>query len=1858
MPIFKVQAPDGSVIKVEAPEGASQEAVISFAASQHQTPTAPIPDPQELTMGSQFKTGLKESSAQLGALLTEGLPAQLQALIGDEEGSKKNFEEYMAKTDKISQKFPSLDKLDPDGNALKKFALYSARTAGSTIPSLGASIVGGGAALAASGGNPIAAGGGFLATSMAMNSPESFVNLMENSDIQDPQKAAQVAVGVGAVKSALDFAPVGHLFGKTFGEIGKLAATKALFTKAGMKQAASVVGKQMGETAAAEGVTEAMQEALDIEATRLYSHAPEAFFAKENILKMAHAGYAGMLGGGLSGGVGGAIQVGRSYDPKMPKFTRDEEELKDILSEEISDPEVTPAQSPINDPAEARTILGDLGYPVNYITSLSDPDAIKGANIEISKPLKPAAVPNVTQAIESMGQIAAETTGSFSVAKLPATPQTVKPPKTPKISKGSSVKYKGVEYNVKKINKDGTLFLQHPTDPRIIRAGMRPNAVEVVATQEPLQGVNTEAQTAFVFNIPETHPKTHPKTPKTTKGVSKPVQTEIPNIPLNNVILESVITPDDLNAVKEVLQQPTRRKRQKVLTQELFDAQTELAPPEKMPKAKTPAKPFKRGDTVYVGPDAYTVAWFDPTTNKIHAKGTGKNKVTMAFPADFASLTPKLQRLGWVNRDILSSPIFRGGELWDYSEGILRGLEVKVKTPELSAIEKIVAKMTGGTAVTRFFTELRAFNESKSSDPIRGAQIGNTVAVALNLNEDIVETALHETWHLLYDERLGMFTEKERITIEKNIPNVISALERNYGVSAKDLLDGYSSEEGRAELLATLFGLYAKDRLRGTQEVSTPTEIKGFFQRALNFIKALKKAFNQNGYSKVTDIFDKVIEGEAAPVQDSLNDLTYQMRVARLQNLGDTVRKNAKEISDNQSWEQIAEEFLSENTGDLAKLSFYTKYMSTAKGQASNEAFMALAVGVTTDRDALQAELQTDFSEGLQDFLREKDSRVKDAAANILDELRLTEQRVRLDEQGRLTFKRGDKTVTLKPYFSKLIQTLDNGMKQPLRVWEAQARELLKTYMPDSFNKTADTIKKHFEEGKYSFDEKTEEKVRPLVEAVVAFKKMLDKAYIHHGRMGPFAYTVHLKSSYENGKLKTDAVPVFHAHFEEGKHLGKVNKFQYETSMKELDAELLKQGLTEKDVTRSGVYEATYNNMFNQLQNSVNTVDLLNSLLGGVDPTQAAKLRDELTAQIKTKGFMRVIKETKEIPGYSKDWNRVISNFITSSSIHLSNQKYQPRFEFLKTQMEKRLGNSAESAFIKNNALKYIDYVNSGVNDFARFTTFNYMMTMALNFSSAALQVAGLPTFTVAALTQYHPNFITNQAKVMGLFSKITGTAFMSSLRKTGIDQFDKGSLLLRFDTKEFHNELKLTEGASAYASHLYRTGLSGGLLVEEALNKKAKDTRTAAGTAEEYSTILKNASGMMMSVMEQITRMTTALAVYQTFEENPSALRKAEELLAGNLDFQASRKANPEIPLIQAVTDFTIREVHGEFGKTGRGPLYRGLGRVFMPFSQYPATINEFMMNLYLKRGAEGRQAFAYLLGSLVLIGGLMAVPAAEAIKEMLELLIKLAKQQDVDLEHEFRVALQKMTGSDTLGVGLAQGLPRVLGLSISSRVRPQIPGQDLAFALTGAKGGDLMGHLGVGGSAISNALLAVQEFREGGQLPLVLAGLTPTAISNILKATTIQKEGIMTRDGSTMLVPAEEVTNWMQTARMLGFTTSKEATEREKQYFAKLEEGRFKPIMNTYRAAGKNHLSRLIRANKQGNLEEAAKHRKKVLELTKELAEFLKKEKLPPEMLGSFQETIFSAQPQLLKGGIDYKKVDNANKAKVRKQEQAMSN
>jgi hypothetical protein len=76
MPIFKVEAPDGSIIKVEAPEGATQQQILDFAKSQY------VQKPSTQQTQQQTYNPTAEAARAVGQGVTFGFGEEAEAGIG------------------------------------------------------------------------------------------------------------------------------------------------------------------------------------------------------------------------------------------------------------------------------------------------------------------------------------------------------------------------------------------------------------------------------------------------------------------------------------------------------------------------------------------------------------------------------------------------------------------------------------------------------------------------------------------------------------------------------------------------------------------------------------------------------------------------------------------------------------------------------------------------------------------------------------------------------------------------------------------------------------------------------------------------------------------------------------------------------------------------------------------------------------------------------------------------------------------------------------------------------------------------------------------------------------------------------------------------------------------------------------------------------------------------------------------------------------------------------------------------------------------------------------------------------------------------------------------------------------------------------------------------------------------------------------------------------------------------------------------------------------------------------------------------------------------------------------------------
>jgi len=765
-------------------------------------------------------------------------------------------------------------------------------------------------------------------------------------------------------------------------------------------------------------------------------------------------------------------------------------------------------------------------------------------------------------------------------------------------------------------------------------------------------------------------------------------------------------------------------------------------------------------------------------------------------------------------------------------------------------------------------------------------------------------------------------------------------------------------------------------------------------------------------------------------------------------------------------------------------------------------------------------------------------------------------------------------------------------------------------------------------------------------------ERMRSKAYVPHTRFGEFGFTVHLKDNIsKSGKVKPGSKPVYHAQVEQGSYRGRFNPQQYKNVQKELE-----QYRDSDDYVVYDGFEMTYANINDKLGDAQLTFDLLSALLGSAKDEKAYnEIKSQLDRDVRFKGFARRFAPSENIPGYSKDWDRVLSSYFTSSAHYFAKQKYGPEFQRINSKVQNELGEFHKD--IKKKVQDYVDYTTSPFDSFQEIRALNFIWTMGGNLSSAALQIMTLPTTTLGSMTQYLPNPIKN----MGYISK-NFKAAMSSMSNKNAYQLENGALVFKVDSEKFLETLrdkhKFTPKQIEFNKRMFKAGRTGAAFLEEQTGTYRYDTtekfsfkdKTIGGKAKTSINNITNYLGIPISAMEQATRFATANAHYEMFSKNPEALKRAQEILATDYRFQAQRKVSG-LPLIDDIVLFGMDEAHAVFGKTGRSDMLRGgMGAFLFPFMTYPMQAVEFITRMY-GRGPEGKKALATTLGSLMLFAGFMGLPGAELLKEALEAAYKIIGEEDIDVEQLVREKLTEATGDPTAGLFVTNGIFRSLfNMDISKRIGMPIVGQDLLLAMLGVRG-DMSELAGVQGSMATQAIEAWKAYNTDESAAKIGTMVTPMAISNLLKAYTYYDEGASTMKGKKLVTRDELRDEPMQIlGRAMGVGSGTVADARDERYWATLENARYKPAMDKFKARGKNYRTKEEQAYIDGDKKAAEKWAKKYEGVVEDLQEYVAENEIPYDMTYFFT-AVEEAVAQRLSGGVQFKELNKAAKPRYEK-------
>ena len=319
MATFEIQMPDGGVYQVEAPEGTTDAQAYQYALTQ-----VPPPEP-EVGIGEAFSTGFERGVGRLGSTVTDIIPALVGSAVGADEYAQRQFQEAAEKEAALPAPiFPSYKDVEGVGD----FTKFVAETIGEQIPNLGVAL---GTALTGGAAAPVlgatrAAGqfAGAAFGSYALNAPEIFQNIYQETGETAPGTALLFGSAAAALDSVLPAALAKNISGPVKAEV-----TKKLLERSGMNPSVLRSGttgllKGLGT----EGLTEGAQESISIAAERLIDENPDIFGSKE-FDRIMEASVRGAVAGGGFGTVGG-ITEGVREKGEQRRELRELEEAKTL----------------------------------------------------------------------------------------------------------------------------------------------------------------------------------------------------------------------------------------------------------------------------------------------------------------------------------------------------------------------------------------------------------------------------------------------------------------------------------------------------------------------------------------------------------------------------------------------------------------------------------------------------------------------------------------------------------------------------------------------------------------------------------------------------------------------------------------------------------------------------------------------------------------------------------------------------------------------------------------------------------------------------------------------------------------------------------------------------------------------------------------------------------------------------------------------------------------------------------------------------------------------------------------------------------------------------------------------------------------------------------------------------------------------------------------------------------------------------------------------------------------------------------------------------------------------------------------
>lgn len=518
-------------------------------------------------------------------------------------------------------------------------------------------------------------------------------------------------------------------------------------------------------------------------------------------------------------------------------------------------------------------------------------------------------------------------------------------------------------------------------------------------------------------------------------------------------------------------------------------------------------------------------------------------------------------------------------------------------------------------------------------------------------------------------------------------------------------------------------------------------------------------------------------------------------------------------------------------------------------------------------------------------------------------------------------------------------------------------------------------------------------------------------------------------------------------------------------------------------------------------------VDVL-AEMAKIDNATWDSVRAKLEQAVASQGFRAHFFRSKNIPGYSPDFERGLANYVNGISGYLARRRHASKWIAAIAPI------SRNKPRLRQYAQDYQKYVNSPAEEFGFLRSVNFVYFLT-SVASWIVNLTQVPFVSVPWTTQF-----SNPVKVSSAFARAeVETAAMMTI-KQGVQMYSAS---------------KAPADVRAAVQAAYDQGLFIPITTYESMGIARNQGRRLRKLSK-AGQLAVELFGLGFTMAERQNRISTFIALYRLARDNPAMQQSFARVMQNNaLGRELASRWTP-----QAFAEFGIDETHFKAGKVNRPTIARNVGTLVFQFKMFLWNMLERMVTMAVLQGAEGRASAVLMLTVMGFVAGLWGLPGAEDMRELWELYMRRVKNHDVNADAEMRTIIVELTGSATLAEAISGGAPRALpepwNIDLSKRIGlgeiiPDTPGELLGVSY------DLW---------VKRPMQAMEQY-EVDNLLLSAAELLPKQAADFAVQLEWGRAGVRTKTSDQPVIPKERVTTGMRVAKTVGFTSGTISNIRE---------------------------------------------------------------------------------------------------------------